>query len=180
VRVNAFPWEKFMATSAAAQNPNASLTLSPDARQRMRNREAVRGYYNDGGGNRGHCTYGIGILAHRGPCTPEELSRPLTATQIEASFSAAVREAERAVQRNVTQQALTQAQFDALVSFTYNTGVGHAQPVYRRVNLGDLQGAATAISTYTNSTRGGHRVHMRGLIERRQEESAPFRQSSGQ
>jgi hypothetical protein len=40
----------------------------------------VRGYYNDMGGNRGNCSYGIGILAHRGACTEEELQRPLTTT----------------------------------------------------------------------------------------------------
>lgn len=158
------------------RNPNATISLSAAARQRLRTREAVRArYYNDGGLNRGHCSYGIGILAHRGPCTAEELARPLTLTQIEAAFAAAVREAESAVRRNVNQYPLTQDQFDALVSFTFNAGAGHSQPLYRRLNRGDMVGAANFISTYTNSTQHGRRVHMPGLVERRREESAPFR-----
>lgn len=162
--------------TVSRENPNAAMSLSAAARQRMRTREAVReGYYNDGGRNRGHCSYGIGILPHRGPCTAEELARPLTATQIEATFAAAVRDAESAVRRNINQHSPTQDQFDALVSFTYNAGVGHSQPLYRRLNNGDIQGAANFILTYTNSTQRGRRVHMPGLIERRRQESAPFR-----
>ncbi len=104
-----------MATSAVHKNPNANLSLSNEARRRMRDQRegVVQGYYNDGCGDRGHCSYGIGILAHRGPCTAEELRRPLTSAQMEASFAKAVREAEGAVRRNVPNQALTQAQFDA-------------------------------------------------------------------
>jgi|SRR5471030_549282 len=165
-----------MAT-ASSSNPNAALSLSIAARRRIRSREAVRAYYNDGGANRGNCTYGIGILVHRGPCTAAELRRTLTAAQSEFSFSAAVRDAERAVRRNVTQQALTQDQFDALVSFTYNTGASRAQSIYRRIDHGDLHGAAEAISRYTNSMQNRRLVRMRGLIRRRQEESEPFRQS---
>ena len=162
--------------SASNGNPNATMSLSAAARQRIRAHESVRGgYYNDGGRNRGHCSYGIGILAHRGPCTAEELARPLTATQIEASFASAIHDAESAVRRNVNRHALTQDQFDALVSFTYNAGVGNSQPLYRRLNSGDIQGAANFISSYTNSVQRGRRVHMAGLVERRRQESAPFR-----
>ncbi len=164
-----------MATNAVAGNPNANMTMSTEARQAMRKREGVRGYYNDGGGNRGHCSCGVGNLVHRGPCTAEELQLPLSPMQVEASFASAIREAERAVQRNVTRQSLTQAQFDSMVSFTFNTGAKRARPIFQRVDRGDLQGAADAICTYVNSTQNGRLVHMRGLAARRQEESAPFR-----
>ncbi|MBJ7312875.1 glycoside hydrolase family protein [Rugamonas sp. CCM 8940] len=149
--------------------------MSPEARARLRNREQVRGYYNDMGGNRGNCTYGIGILVHRGPCTAEELRRPLTAAQVEASHAAAVDEAERAVRRNITNQALTQAQFDALVSYTYNTGAYGARHTYGLINRGAMQAAADNISTNISTTVRGRRVVAPGLIERRREESAPFR-----
>lgn len=161
-------------------NPNAGLTMSAEARRRLRDPQherSVRGYYNDGRGGRGHCTSGIGILAHRGPCTAEELARPVTSAQIEASFDAAVREAERAVRRNVTRQALTQEQFDALVSYTYNTGPTGASRVFLRVDSGDFQGAADAISANTYSRQRGRAVFMPGLVSRRREESAPFRQA---
>lgn len=171
-----------MATSRppAPSRPNANLSMSPEARQRLRDpmhESSVRGYYNDGRGTRGHCTYGIGILAHRGPCTDEELRRPLTATQIEASFDTAVRTAESAVRRNVTRQALTQAQFDALVSYTYNAGPSGASRAYLRIDQGDLKGAADVITANIYSRQGGRLVLMRGLIGRRREESAPFRQT---
>ncbi|HJV02608.1 MAG TPA: lysozyme [Burkholderiaceae bacterium] len=164
-----------MATSNSGPAINNNLSLSAEGQRRLRRRESVRGYYNDGGGNRGNCTYGIGILLHRGPCTSEELARPLTAAQIESSFRAAVREAERAVRRNVNRRQLTQEQFDALVSFTFNTGAGRAHRVLQRVNQGDLAGAAAAIRGYTFSSRNGRMIPMPGLVSRRLEESAPFR-----
>ena len=168
--------EELMATPTVHTNPNASLSLSNEARHRMRNQREgiVRGYYNDGHGNRGHCSYGIGILAHRGPCTAEELQRPLTSAQMEASFASAVREAEGAVRRNVINQALTQAQFDALVSYAYYTGGRGAHETFQRVDRGDLRGAANLITSNTYSTQNGRRVFMPGLVPRRREESAPF------
>jgi GH24 family phage-related lysozyme (muramidase) len=167
-----------MVTSAVQTNPNADLSLSNEVRRRMRNQRegVVSGYYNDGSGNRGHCSYGIGILVHRGPCTAEELSRPLTSAQIEASFDNAVREAESAVRRNVTRQALTQEQFDALVSYTYNTGARGARETFLRVDRGDFRGAAELITSNTYSRQNGRRVFMPGLVPRRREESAPFRE----
>lgn len=166
-----------MATSNNGPAVNTNLSLSAEGQRRLRRRESVRGYYNDGGGNRGNCTYGIGILLHRGPCTAEELARPLTAAQIESSFRAAVRQAERAVQRGVNRHQLTQEQFDALASFAFNTGAGRAQRVFQRVNRGDLAGAAAAIRGYTFTSRNGHMVPMPGLVSRRREESAPFQPS---
>lgn len=163
--------------TTSSQNPNSNLSLSPQARSRMRNQRegVVLGYYNDGRGNRGHCSYGIGIFVHRGPCTAEELRRPLSAAQLEASFTAAIREAERAVRRNVTQQSLTQDQFDSLVSYAFNTGAHGARNVLQRVNQGDMRGAATAMTRNVYSVQHGRRVLMPGLVTRRREESAPFR-----
>ncbi|UMR28504.1 glycoside hydrolase family protein [Massilia sp. MB5] len=166
-----------MATAPAPANPNTSLSMSAAARRRLRSRERVRGYYNDMGGNRGNCTYGIGILVHRGPCTAAELRRPLTTAQVEISFAAAIREAERAVKRKVTRQALTQEQFDALVSYTFNTGANGAAGTLALVDRGRLQEAAVNMSRNIRTNVGGQRVVARGLIQRRQEESAPFRQN---
>lgn len=128
-----------MATaSRVTTNPNANLSMSAEARLRLGNREQVRGYYNDMGGSRGNCTYGIGILVHRGPCTEEELQRPLTAAQVAVSFATAISSAERAVRRSVSRQALTQEQFDALVSYAYNTGASGASRTFDLVDAGRL------------------------------------------
>jgi len=72
---------------AAMSGPNASMKMSPEARVRMRATEkAVYRYYNDMGKNKGHCTWGAGILAHKGVCTAEELARKVDAKMVDQEF----------------------------------------------------------------------------------------------
>lgn len=67
----------------------------------LRRREHVElRYYNDSPRN-GNCTYGIGTLVHYGQCTAEELQRPVTLAQVDATLALRVSEAESAVRRNV-------------------------------------------------------------------------------
>jgi lysozyme len=79
----------------------------------------------------------------------------------------------------VTNQTLTQEQFDALVSFTYNVGATGAADTFQLVDSGDLRGAATNISSMTRvrvkTKKGTKMVVAKGLVIRRGEESAPFR-----
>lgn len=129
---------------------NAALTLSTEGRRALRQREGLGGYY--------------------------QTSQPdMTPDQVEASFDLAVRGAERAVQRQVSHQPLTQAQFDALVSYTYNLGAGGAMLVLRRIDAGDLEGAADAMLRNIDAPVGGRLQPQAGLVARRKEESAPFR-----
>jgi lysozyme len=129
---------------------NLALTLSTAGRRALRQREGLRGYY--------------------------EISRDdLTPDQVEAAFDLAVRSAERAVQRQVSHQPLTQAQFDALVSYTFNMGAGGAMLVLRRIDAGDLAGAADAMERNINGPLDGRLTPLAGLVARRKEESAPFR-----
>jgi lysozyme len=45
------------------------MHVSAEGLQRIRGTESVKyEYYNDMGKNKGHCSWGIGILAHRGVC----------------------------------------------------------------------------------------------------------------
>lgn len=173
-----------MQDDASKRTDNSKLTMSPSARTRMRRRESEQyRYYDDGGPGRGNCTWGIGTLAHLGPCTTGELARPVTAEQVEATFSEKLAEAERIVRRRVTNQVLNQEQFDALVSFTFNAGQRGAESVLAKAGRGDFKGAALGISRTIYMTvrtkKGSRRVVARGLISRRAEESAPFR-SAGQ
>lgn len=129
---------------------NAALTLSTEGRRALRQREGLSGYY--------------------------QTSQPdMTPDQVEASFDLAVRGAERAVQRQVSHQPLTQAQFDALVSYTYNLGAGGAMLVLRRIDAGDLEGAANAMLRNIDAPVDGRLQPQAGLVARRKEESAPFR-----
>lgn len=155
------------------------MNMSTVARLNLRHREkVVMKYYGDMGKGKGNCTFGIGTLVHRGPCNTAELATTVTDAQVEGAFSASVRDAERAINRNVT-VPLTQAQFDSLVSFTFNRGSTGAYHAFELINAGDMQGAADWITTLVNVTiqKKGKRVTVRaaGLIQRRAEESAPFR-----
>lgn len=162
---------------------NSKLSMSNSARVRMREREDPKAFYYDDGGRpgRGNCTWGIGILAHLGPCTSDELKKEVSAAEIEASFASRVGEAERIVRRRVSKQVLTQDQFDALVSFTYNSGGRGAAKVLAHVDDGDFNAAASGITGAIYMTirtkKGSKRAIARGLISRRAEESAPFRDS---
>jgi GH24 family phage-related lysozyme (muramidase) len=129
---------------------NFALTLSTEGRRALRQREGLRGYY--------------------------ETARPgMTPDQVEAAFDLSVRSAERAVQRQVSHHPLTQAQFDALVSYTHNLGAGGAMLVLRRIDSGDLDGAADAMLRNISAPVEGRLVPHAGLVARRKEESAPFR-----
>ena len=59
------------------------MYMSVKARINLRQREKkVMRFYDDGGKpGVGHCTYGYGTLAHRGPCTAEELKSMIYSTQ---------------------------------------------------------------------------------------------------
>ena len=67
---------------------------------------------------------------------------------------------------------LTQAQFDALVSFTFNLGVGALKKstLLRKLNAGDFQGAADELLRWVYA--GGK--ELRGLVRRREAERAMF------
>jgi hypothetical protein len=74
---------------AAAPSVNFGMKMSPQARVRMRRLERdVFKYYDDMGTGKGNCTWGPGILAHRGPCSKEELARPVSAAAVEAELPA--------------------------------------------------------------------------------------------
>ena len=157
----------------------SALKMSPDARAGMRDTEkAVYRYYNNMGKNKGHCTWGVGVLAHRGVCTADELGKKVSVKQVDQEFERRVAEAERAVRRNIN-VPLTQAQFDGLCSLTFNTGPTGASETYALVNKGDFEGAAANMSRLIKVTvvEGGKKklVIAPGLIKRRAEESAPFR-----
>jgi GH24 family phage-related lysozyme (muramidase) len=142
----------------------------------MRRRERdIYEYYDDMGPGKGNCTWGPGILAHHSPCTKDEVGKKVSQAAIDAEYARRVAVAERGVRRNVRKTALTQGQFDALVSLAYNAGVGGSMHVFRLVDKGELAQAALSISRMTSTTVNGKSVLARGLIARRVEESAPFR-----
>lgn len=95
-----------------------------------------------------------------------------TKGECDAEFRADMVRFEQAVRRRVKVE-LTQHQFDALVSFTYNCGEGNLakSSLLRKVNAADFAGAALAFAPWN---RGGGRV-LNGLTRRRAAEAALFR-----
>ncbi len=67
---------------------------------------------------------------------------------------------------------LTQGQFDALVSFSFNVGLGNLQKstIRMKVNRGDFEGAA---ESFLDWTKAGGKV-LKGLVNRRNDERALF------
>jgi lysozyme len=83
---------------------------------------------------------------------------------------------DEAMVNRVVKVPLTQCQFDALVSFSYNEGDG-ALPkstTLIKLNAGDYQGAADALLGWNKEMKGGELVTSSELLERRQEERAQF------
>lgn len=163
--------------------PNESMSLSAAGWAQLRTRErAVMHYYNDIANN---CTYGVGTLVHYGPCTDEELRRPVSEADVNAQLAGRVRDAEATVRRQVRDRELTQDQFDALVSFTYNSGGPGARTTLRAANNGRdaevVNHMAQRVYVHPRDAQG-HRlapVRVPGLVNRRREEAAPFRPQQG-
>ena len=95
----------------------------------------------------------------------------ITEAQAEQLLRKDVGWAEDAVRKNV-KVPLTQGQFDALVSFTFNCGAGALgkSTLLKKLNAGDYAGAQ---AEFGNWVRGGGKV-LPGLVRRRQEEARMF------
>ena len=94
-----------------------------------------------------------------------------TRAEADAAFMRELAEHEAAVQRLVTVD-MTQNEFDALVSFCYNCGIGALakSSLLKRLNAGDRNGAADAFGLY-NKAGGGV---VQGLVQRRASEASLF------
>jgi lysozyme len=157
---------------------NDNMSLSAQGRADLRLREGtIPRYYNDIANN---CTFGVGTLVHTGPCSAEELRTPVTDAMIDAQLSSGIATAEQIVRGQVQDHALTQAQFDAAVSFAYTTGSTGAQPAMQAANRGDSAGVVRHFNENVfvhPRDRSGHRgapVRSKGLANRRAAEAAPF------
>ena len=94
--------------------------------------------------------------------------------EINKLFSDDIATFERGVLRLVPGVVGRQGSFDALVSISYNFGLGNLQrsTIRMKANRGDWEGAAEAFMAWT---KGGGKV-LPGLVKRRQAEIALFLQ----
>ena len=112
-----------------------------------------------------------GMIRSEFPLKPED-NRVWTKTEIDELFHADVVRFERGVLRLVPRVVGRQGSFDALVSFSFNAGLGNLQRslIRMRANRGDWDGAAAG---FRNFITGGGRV-LPGLVRRREAEIALF------
>ncbi|NBW12537.1 MAG: lysozyme [Caulobacteraceae bacterium] len=103
---------------------------------------------------------------------PDGWDRSLTMGEVDAILSQDLARFERGVARLCPAATSHQGQFDALVSFAFNVGLGNLQrsSIRMRYNRGDIEGAADAFLMWT---KAAGKV-LRGLVKRRNDERALF------
>jgi lysozyme len=102
---------------------------------------------------------------------PPEWDRVLSMAEVDAILAADLATFERGVLR-LCPGGLTQGRFDALVSFSFNVGLGNLQrsTIRMKHNRGDFEGAAEAFMAWTKA--GGKELP--GLVKRRKHERALY------
>jgi len=102
---------------------------------------------------------------------PEGWNKKISMEEVDDILRKDLATFERGVERYCPVQ-LTQGQFDALVSFSFNVGLGTLQrsTLRQKVLRGDMEGAAEEFLKYTI---GGGKV-LKGLVNRRNDERAMF------
>ncbi len=113
----------------------------------------------------------IPMIRKEMPLKPED-NRVWSKEEIEKLFADDVASFERGVLRLVPGVAGRQGAFDALVSISFNFGLGNLQrsTIRMKANRGDWEGAAEAFMAWT---KGGGKV-LPGLVKRREAEIALF------
>ena len=102
---------------------------------------------------------------------PAEWDRVLSMAEVDAILAADLATFERGVLR-LCPSGLTQGRFDALVSFSFNVGLGNLQrsTIRMKHNRGDFEGAAEGFMAWTKA--GGKELP--GLVKRRKHERALY------
>ncbi|WP_234828189.1 lysozyme [Sinorhizobium fredii] len=121
--------------------------------------------YNDGTGT---MTIGAGHTAAAGPPVPRS-GMTISLTEAINIYRNDLAKTESQVQSAV-RAVLSQHQFDALVSWHFNTGAISSATLTRKLNTGDVAGAAAEFARW-NKSKG---KVLEGLIARRERETAMF------
>ena len=117
-------------------------------------------------------TVGVGHLIGDGKSLPQEWNKTFTSEEVDDILKDDLARFERGVNTLIPITRLTQNQFDALVSFSFNVGLGNLQAstLRQKLNRGDYEGAANEFPKWR---KAGGRV-LQGLVRRRADEKAMF------
>lgn len=116
-------------------------------------------------------TVGVGHLIGDGRSLPDSWNRTFTLEEVYDLLASDVARFEQGVTRLIT-YPLTQNQFDALISFSFNLGLGCLQrsTIRSALNRGDKVAAMESLRKYN---KAGGKV-LKGLDNRRKDEEALF------
>lgn len=116
-------------------------------------------------------TVGVGHLIGDGKKLPKEWNKEFTDEEVDNILCDDLERFEIGIQR-LTKVSLTQSQFDALVSFSFNVGLGNFQSstLRSKLNRGDYEGASNEFPKWR---KAGGKI-LPGLVKRRADERALF------
>jgi lysozyme len=116
-------------------------------------------------------TVGVGHLIGDGKSLPPEWNRVLTMEEVDGILRKDLARFEQGVSKFCPVQ-LTQGEFDALISFSFNLGLGILQrsTLRQKILRNDKKGAAEEFTKYV---RAGGKI-IKGLVTRRNDEKQLF------
>jgi len=117
-------------------------------------------------------TVGVGHLIGNGKLLPDSYNRTFSAEEIDGILKSDLRRFELGISKMLPNMPLRQCEFDCLVSFAFNLGLGTFQRSTLRQALlrGDKKAAMESLVKYC---RAGGKI-LRGLQIRRLDEKALF------
>ena len=117
-------------------------------------------------------TVGVGHLIGDGKSLPDTWNRTFSETEIDGLLKRDLRRFELGVHKMLPNMPLRQSEFDALVSFSFNLGLGCFQrsTVRQALLRGDKKAAMESLLKYC---RAGGKI-LKGLQLRRQDEKRLF------
>ncbi len=123
---------------------------------------------------------GIPTIGYGHRVLPGESFGTLTIDEALEILARDVGKAENAVNASVRVE-LSQPQFDALVSFAYNVGVGAfaSSTLVRLLNQGNYAAVPAQLARWKYGSRNGVKVELPGLVTRRADEGQVFASGTG-
>jgi len=149
------------------------MRVSDKAIKMIRHHEGVRVKpYQDA---IGLWTVGVGHLIGDGKTLPDEWNRTLTMGEVDEILRKDLARFEAGVER-LCPTGLTQSRFDALVSISFNFGLGNLQrsSIRMKHNRGEFEDAADSFLLYN---KAGGKI-FKGLVNRRNDERALYLSNS--
>jgi len=108
---------------------------------------------------------------HTGPDLPNEIDEEEAEVLLDMDLTSAY----TAIAGKI-KPTLSDGEWAAILSLTFNIGVGAflGSTVLKRINAGDKEGAAEAITWWNKATVNGQKVSVQGLVNRREDERKMF------